>query len=510
MQAVGMRRSTWTLVQPPSACFDTFDVAPPLGLLTLAAVLEEIGCQCRICDLNLAYLQGRLGLDSEVLHRALDLVLRDNPDAVGLTSMALESGFCLDLAALIKKARPEIMIVLGGPHFSSIAREVRKLFPWIDHVVTGEAEMKICALARGQDAASVRGSKLDLGNLPFPAYHRLSVPDYFEVNPSRLVNYESERGCIFRCGFCYSDAHWGRTVRRKQPQQIYAEVSKLLSLGFRHLFFVQDNFLNSSDDCREVCRVLAEFNKELTWNCYATLPQLTPALIEGMAESGCTEIFMGIDAVTREQKHHYAKAFFKDLQRLTDCLRGMLSNGIKPTCAFLLDTLGQDINESCSDAVETALAVRRLGCGIRLNVLSLYPGTAVYQRMESHPRRYSELKPRLLFDTPPVNHANHHAMRFPQLFPFHSTHLDPKSERTLLTAAHCAYTLMHTPPDELDEVLTARGKRIWDICRETAASIEDIFTIDPRDRRRTERSRLQDLARRELSRSGQNLPTQHV
>src|SRR5262249_15135687 len=151
------------------------------------------------------------------------------------------------------------------PHFTAIAHEVLALYPWVDYVVTGEGEAALCGLLRhlrGKaglgDLANVahRGGagiglqRLvkplgDLQRLPFRAYHLVRLEDYFAANPRRLLNYETGRGCIYRCSFCYSPGHWGQGEQAKPADQVVAEVARLRDLGARHLFFVQDNLLNS-------------------------------------------------------------------------------------------------------------------------------------------------------------------------------------------------------------------------------------------------------------------------
>lgn len=503
-----MRPLTWALVQPVSAHYDIFDVAPPLGLLTLAAALEREGIDCSVCDLNLKNIRGELGVATEILSRSVEMILASNPDVVGITSMALESGFCLRLAELLKAAAPEILIVMGGPHFSAIADQALRHFSWIDYIMRGEAERSICALAKFLNGSRQKGSesvssrifsaephlgKADFDLIPFPAFEKISLDEYFETNSIRLANYESERGCIFNCSFCYSSKHWGRSTRTKPANLIQLELNKIVAKGFRHVFFVQDNFLNSRAQCLKTCAVLEGLKSELSWNCYATLPQLDRPIIEVMARAGCTEIFMGIDAVNTEQQRHFSKAFFRSLSRLTDTLNCMLDSGIRPTCAFLLDSPENDMHKSCRNAVDTALAVRMLGCGIRLNVLSLYPGTSLQQRMSARPRRYSELKPRLLFDTPAVNQTNEYAKRQPELFPFHSTHLDEESEFSLIATAHCTYTLLTAAPELVHEYCASLNCSAWDVSQQIAASIPNLLSCPALERRQVELSAFQKL-----------------
>src|SRR6185295_19894686 len=128
-----------TLVQPPNGLHDRDDLAPPLGLLTIAAVLEADGVAVKLLDMNLRGIEEPTWL-GDFYDNATRWIAESNPDVVGFTSMAVESHVCLELARRIKREDPWIITVLGGPHFSAIAREVLELCPFIDYVVTGEGE----------------------------------------------------------------------------------------------------------------------------------------------------------------------------------------------------------------------------------------------------------------------------------------------------------------------------------------------------------------------------------
>ncbi len=62
-----------------------------------------------------------------------------------------------------------------------------------------------------------------------------------------------------------------------------------------------------------------------------------------------------------------------------------------PTCAFMIDIPEGD-TRATDQALTTALFVRNLGCGIRLNTLTLYNGTGSDIALRDRPRLYTEMK----------------------------------------------------------------------------------------------------------------------
>ncbi len=87
-----------TLVQPPNGLYDCYDLAPPLGLLTIAAAVEEDGVDVALLDMNLLGLRDRSWSRGDFYHRALSSIADTNPDVVGFTSMVVESHVCLEMA----------------------------------------------------------------------------------------------------------------------------------------------------------------------------------------------------------------------------------------------------------------------------------------------------------------------------------------------------------------------------------------------------------------------------
>ncbi|HLY54865.1 MAG TPA: hypothetical protein VKS60_04875, partial [Stellaceae bacterium] len=87
-----------TLVQPPNGLYDTYDLAPPLGLLTLAAAVKAEDVLVCIVDLNLRVLADPSWSADDLYSGAARAITDTSPDVVGFTSMAVESHFCLELA----------------------------------------------------------------------------------------------------------------------------------------------------------------------------------------------------------------------------------------------------------------------------------------------------------------------------------------------------------------------------------------------------------------------------
>ena len=151
----------------------------PLGLLSMAAYLEERGHRVQVVDC----LGPKPPKDAA---ECAGLVLAARPGLVGLS--ATTSGF-LDgyaIAAAIKARQADIPIVFGGVHVSALGARLLEEFPLIDYLCLGEGEQTLYELAEGHAAAGIHGlvwregetlrtnlprkHLADLDSLPYPAY----------------------------------------------------------------------------------------------------------------------------------------------------------------------------------------------------------------------------------------------------------------------------------------------------------------------------------------------------
>jgi len=210
-----------------------------------------------------------------------DLVLRYEPRIVGCTSTFQQQVASLALLRRIRARRPDVVTAMGGANLETVmGRATHQRFPWVDVVVSGEADDIIVPLFKDLLA---RGANIPAADAPFGAFvpeHRQigypvakggdSVPrrivsslqglpapdydDYFEelarspyrdiIEPGLPV--ELSRGCWWgersHCTFC--GLNGGTMDYRARPaeeaEQIFAELST--RYGSR-AFEVVDNIL---------------------------------------------------------------------------------------------------------------------------------------------------------------------------------------------------------------------------------------------------------------------------
>lgn len=479
-----------TLVNPPRSLYDRSELSPPLGLMRLASVARRAEAEVSIIDLNLLYhveekLQGDFFYD-----RAVSRLLEEDSDVYGFTSMAVDSHVGIHLARLIKQAQPDARTLLGGTHFSSIAEDVLAAYPWIDFVMKGEGEDAFSDLIKNQSiwtdqvAPVILSSSSKPHELPPPAYDLVNLETYFAVNPRRCLDFEGGRGCRFKCAFCYSPVHYGG-ARDFNIEAKIADLARLKQLGAKHIFFVEDNFLNDPAHAIAFCRDLENAGLNLTWHCYATLPQLSTEVTKWMARAGCSALFTGIDAVGDVSQRAYRKGFLRQSTVLEKKLIECVEAGIVPTCAFLLSPPSHACGGDLEETLNAALIARNCGAQVRLNTLTLYNRTKSQVDVTT-PCYPDDIKTRLMLDVPEIVERNDYARTLPALFPFHSRYVAREEWGYFISLAHCLFTLFFSYPQTLDTVWGEKGISPVTVAQSILEEVGDLLQIEKPLRRDAE------------------------
>lgn len=212
-------------------------------LATLNAKYIHAAFGLRYLLANLGALQPRAELfEADINQRPTDVaeaLLARSPRLVGLGVYIWNVAQTTELVALLKRLRPGLKIILGGPEVS-YETDQQTIVHLADHVITGEADLQfaeVCAqLLRGQTPP-----KIIPAPLPDPA--RLTLPyDFYSDHDlaHRIVYVEASRGCPFSCEFCLSSLDI--PVRTFPLDAFLGAMQRLLDRGLRHFKFVDRTF----------------------------------------------------------------------------------------------------------------------------------------------------------------------------------------------------------------------------------------------------------------------------
>jgi radical SAM superfamily enzyme YgiQ (UPF0313 family) len=227
-------------------------------------VLTTLNAKYIHAAFGLRYLLANLGelrpsaalLEFDINQRPLDIaemLLAREPKIIGFGVYIWNVAPTTEVVAAIKRLRPEIKIILGGPEVS-YETEGQPIVELADHVITGEADLKFAEVCRvlfgraelllGQDAQQRVPTTL-------PKIIAAAVPDFSKIVlpydlytdedlAHRIIYVEASRGCPFTCEFCLSSLDI--PVRQVPLEKFLTAMQKLLDRGVKQFKFVDRTF----------------------------------------------------------------------------------------------------------------------------------------------------------------------------------------------------------------------------------------------------------------------------
>jgi len=254
--------------------------APPLGLITVAALLPE-SWQCRLVNRNTEELS-----DADLDWADLVMtggMLPQQPDTLCVIELAHE------------RHKP---VVVGGPDATSSP----EAYLTADFRVLGEAESIIGAFIEAWESGIREGIfeaekfTTDITKTPIPRFDLLKRPQY------TYYGVQFARGCPFTCEFCDIIELYGRAPRVKTAEQMLAELDHLYGIGYRgHLDFVDDNFIGNKKAVKAFLPHLIAWQKEHGYPFeFSTEASINladdDALLALMREANFFTVFVGIES----------------------------------------------------------------------------------------------------------------------------------------------------------------------------------------------------------------------
>ena len=286
----------------------------PLGIALLDALLKEKGVDSHVLDLTFS--------DGE---EALGRIVRMRPKIAGIYVMLTMTARALWLAARIREALPETLLVCGGPLPTVRPAQFSGAF---DVVFRGEAARSFplfcreflrkgmgMALSRGGRYPGFHARELSTGTViqtPAEALDEhgmrgLPLPDrspfdharyqqaWFEREGFRPASIMTTFGCPHQCHFC-SKPVFGSTFRRRDIQGVMEEVRDIRGYGYDSLWIGDDCFTLDPGHVREFCRAMISGRMDMGWTCLSRTGGVSRREVELMARAGCRKVFFGLES----------------------------------------------------------------------------------------------------------------------------------------------------------------------------------------------------------------------
>ena len=462
---------------------------PQLGILSLAAVLEQRGDLCRIVNLNRFFLEyanaGGAHRVRDFASAAAELISGAEAEIYGFGSICSSFPLTIRIAQAVKAVRPRSTIMLGGPQASVVDVHSLAAFPFVDLVLRGEAELTLPILldqlARERRFEQVLGLTYrdhgqirrnpnapvisDLDSLPSPAYHLTD-----ELTGAQSAALEVGRGCPFACTFCSTNDFFRRKFRLRSPERVLGDMRDIASrYGIREFGLVHDMFTVDRRRVEAFCDAMLESGDGFKWSCSARTDCVDEALLEHMHRSGCHAIFFGVETGSARMQEIIDKHL--DPRRAEKIIDAAEQLGIDTTVSLIIgfpEETPDDLRQTLRMFVHSARCPRSAP---QLNLLAPLAETPVYWK-HRHELVLDELCSDVSHQGRNQNEADVELIRrYPEIFPnfylLPTPQLDRKSlielrEFTLMATVRFRWLLCaldQTTPDFLDFFEEWRGYR---------------------------------------------------
>jgi radical SAM superfamily enzyme YgiQ (UPF0313 family) len=360
----------------------------------------------------------------EILEEKVDL-RRGDQDVLFVTSYTNSAREAYRRAreaqAAYTAAGRKLTVVFGGAHASAVPDEGTR-WGHVDAVVAGEGEWAASALLadlkEGRPVRPVYRATFDRirdrGTLALD----MSIWEGLRERPQQIVASTTfARGCKLDCHFCAVFLTNGPTVRNRDVADVVEEIRsqgpgcsaesatdqlgpgvynailKLLLktpwLGARHgnrwmarmgpgfthrFFFWDDNLYNAAGSFRALCEAVRPLGRP--WAAELTIDVAQqPELLRLAYESGCRDLFLGIESVSQRAIDGLDK-WSNDTASMRESLKRVHDAGIRVMGSFVFGLEGDD-----SSIFDRTLDFVR-DCGLDYavaNIIQPYPGTGVFR-----------------------------------------------------------------------------------------------------------------------------------
>ena len=341
---------------------------PPLGLLTVAAMLPE-EWQKKLVDMNITT------LTDEDIRWA---------DYVFISAMIAQQKSVKEVIAQCGELHTKI--VAGGPLFTTGYEQLN--LGDVDHLVLGEAEDILPLFLEDLQKGCARhiyesSEHPEITKTPVPLWELVDMGKYASMN----VQYS--RGCPFNCEFCDIVILDGHRPRTKDKSQLIAEFEALYGQGWRSsIFIVDDNFIGNKRKLKEeTLPTMVEWSQKRKYPFrFFTEASINLAddeeLMQLMTKAGFDTVFVGIETTNEESLVECNK--FQNVNRdLVASVKKMQNYGLEVQGGFIVgfDSDPVSIFKSQINFIQKSGIVTAM-----VGLLNAPPGTRLYHRLKKENR----------------------------------------------------------------------------------------------------------------------------
>lgn len=329
------------------------------------------------------------------------------PDVVGFSVFNWNLGRSLHVARKLKE-QARAAIIFGGPEITPDNPALSAAC--VDYLVYGEGEPVFQQVLENISEAQKEGSfgslpprgvykaPLSQGPAPHAGFSRQASPyaaGFLEPSVDGLMYLESQRGCAYRCGFCYYNKA-RKKIALADFQNIVDAVTFAKTENIPEICLI-DPSVDTRPDLPTLLQAVSRINadKTLAFTGEIRAESITPELADGFAAAGFTGFEIGLQTI-----NSYALAVMNrktDLDRFLTGTCLLKERGIVPRIDLIVGLPGDD-----PEGFQKSLRFVRdndLARDVQIFPLSVLPGTDFREKSGELGLLYDAFPPYLVRQT---------------------------------------------------------------------------------------------------------------
>jgi anaerobic magnesium-protoporphyrin IX monomethyl ester cyclase len=226
------------------------------------------------------------------------------PDVIGFSCYIWNIEETIQVIQMLKKVKPDLKIVLGGPEVSYDVEYWLDRIPQVDFIVVGEGEETFKQLLEEIGSTqkyhmvfglAYRKEDKNIINTPRPKLDLNQIPTPYKFNEDlsglskRVTYFETSRGCPFSCQFCLSSIEVG--VRYFDIDRVKAELLFLIESGAKLVKFVDRTFNIKRDYALAIFRFLIDNHQGCVFQFEITADIMRPEVLEFLNKEAPPGVF---------------------------------------------------------------------------------------------------------------------------------------------------------------------------------------------------------------------------
>jgi radical SAM superfamily enzyme YgiQ (UPF0313 family) len=343
---------------------------------------------------NLAELQSQAAVlefeASQPAREIVEVLLSKDPQILGFGVYIWNVERTTEVVSLIKKIRPQVTVVVGGPEVS-FEYEQQRIVELADYLITGEADIAFAELCRKLLQGERPPEKVIAAKIPELEQVELPYRYYSEEDiRNRVIYVEASRGCPFTCEFCLSSLDI--PVRQFDHSRVLQELDELYSRGARTFKFVDRTF---NLNMRISASILEFFLERMTPGLFVHFEMVPDRFPEQLRElvarfpAGTLQLEIGVQSLNPETGKHISRR--QDVAKLIDNLHFLRTKTSAHLHVDLIVGLPGEGMESFATGFDKLVACDPQE--IQVGILKKLRGTPIVRHTDTFDMRFSDYPP---------------------------------------------------------------------------------------------------------------------